>query len=1677
MRKLVRIANLLLAVFLLALATASVSQGEEQPALVTDAWVDAASLNSLGEVVWSQYDSSTGSQQFFSSMRGQLTTDVTSRFSPAVNNMGDMVWSEYSNGYPGGYVLYGRIKGEVVTLANSTNWLGQADINDRGEVVWTQSDNSGESQIYSNLRGQLTSGSLRHDMPSINNRGEIVFRQYDSFQPGPPQIYRIAAASTTPVLVATEGLDYGSSAAINDNGEIFWTVRDNANSTTQIVSSVRGPVLPAPVPSGIFSVDVNSCGDVAYIADEGGGRRLYRLGSNAPCVTYPAGNDTQAEATPVALGDIFTGMVNWDTNNVTDWYRFDASAGDTIYVTANYDTRAPNSFMIGLYDAQGNPVGAYQPGFPVSIISKAAYSGSYYVKVEGGGSRNGYAVSLSKYSENCGAGPCRELLATDVWTGSINSLGEVVWGKYNPEIGTQQFYSSTGRQLPEPMGGSNPVVNNLGDLIWSEYSYGYPGGYLLKGTIRGVPVIIANSADYIGEADLNDRGEVVWSAADSNGTRQVYSNLRGQLTSGPQQHGKPSINNAGDVVCLESDPMQPGPGRIVRIAAGSTVPVVVTTDPRNYRAAAINDSGEMVWAVNTFDNGIPAAQIFSSVRGVIVERVSNDIFTLDVNNCGDIIYSAFDGGLTKLYRFGNSGACTTHPLANDTQSQAAPVGLGDIFTGVVDGSASPFDWYRFKAGAGDTIYVTVNYDNSVPNLLGVGLYDGSGNLVAPAQGIPMKVTFPVGATGTYYLKVEAVAGHVGYAVSLSKYSENCGAGPCRELLADDVWSGSINSLGEVVWGKYNQEIGAQQFFSSTRGQFPAPTGSSNPVVNNMGDMIWSEYSYGYPGGYLLKGTIGGVPVTIANSADYMGEEDLNDRGEVVWSANDANGVRQIYSNLRGQLTAGPQQHGKPSINNAGDVVCVESDPMQPGPGRIVRITAGSSVPVAVTTDQQNYRAAAINDSGEMVWAVAIYGNGAPASQIVSSVRGVVVDRVTSDIFTLDVNNCGDIIYSGFDGGMAKLYRFGNSGACATHPVPNDTQSEATPVALGDIFTGVVDSSANTWDWYRFQAASGDTIYVTVNTDSSAPNLLGVGLYDGQGNLVAPAHGTPLQLTFPVGATGSYYLKVAAGGGRVGYAVSLSKYRQNCGAGPCRELLADDVWSGSINSLGEVVWGKYNQELGAQQFFSTTRGQLPAPPGSSNPIVNNMGDMIWNEYSYGYPGGYLLNGTMAGVPVTIANSANYIGEADLNDRGEVVWSAADDNGIRQIYSNLRGQLTVGPQQHSKPSINNVGDIVFLESDPVQPGPGRILRVAAGSAVPVAVTTDPQHYRAVSINDSGEMVWAVASFDNAIAGWHIVSSVRGELLTDRVGNDLFTLDLNNCGDIIYSTIEGGLARLYRFGNSGGCMAVPERSFSLAVAKVGTGNGEITSSPAGIAVTVTDTMGMAAFGAGTPVTLTATPDAGSRFVGWMGVAGGSEPTCTVMLGQAAKAVAIFEVKPVDTEAPTALAVDTISLPFGTSGTAYNRSLSASGGMPGYTWSVASGSLPDGLTLDPSTGAISGVPDTTGSYAFTVRVADSAGASATASFTINVTTCATAPVSLATLPAAGFNDPFTAYLQAQDDDLIMLQHFFFGSGLTLNRNIRVTLRGGYDCGYTGSTDSSVFNGVLRVQDGTVRVDKLVFR
>ena len=79
--------------------------------------------------------------------------------------------------------------------------------------------------------------------------------------------------------------------------------------------------------------------------------------------------------------------------------------------------------------------------------------------------------------------------------------------------------------------------------------------------------------------------------------------------------------------------------------------------------------------------------------------------------------------------------------------------------------------------------------------------------------------------------------------------------------------------------------------------------------------------------------------------------------------------------------------------------------------------------------------------------------------------------------------------------------------------------------------------------------------------------------------------------------------------------------------------------------------------------------------------------------------------------------------------------------------------------------------------------------------------------------------------------------------------------------------------------------------------------------------------------------------------------------------------------------------ALPAGKYRVAYSYQLTKAGGTTPYTWSISAGALPSGLSLNGTTGLISGTPVVYGNFTFTVRLVDSFGAVVTKATTLVIT------------------------------------------------------------------------------------------
>jgi hypothetical protein len=167
--------------------------------------------------------------------------------------------------------------------------------------------------------------------------------------------------------------------------------------------------------------------------------------------------------------------------------------------------------------------------------------------------------------------------------------------------------------------------------------------------------------------------------------------------------------------------------------------------------------------------------------------------------------------------------------------------------------------------------------------------------------------------------------------------------------------------------------------------------------------------------------------------------------------------------------------------------------------------------------------------------------------------------------------------------------------------------------------------------------------------------------------------------------------------------------------------------------------------------------------------------------------------------------------------------------------------------------------------------------------------------------------------------------------------------------------------------------------------------SSGTTGIIVTLSPTSASLASGATQQFTATVRETSDTRVI-WSASAGTISNTglFTAPLAQTMSAVAVTATSVADpskhasaaitvTPAGTVPVITTTNIPSATAGLPYTTVLLASGGQLPYSWSIVSGTLPQGLQLDGVSGTISGTPAQSGTFAFSAKVTDSSSQSDT--------------------------------------------------------------------------------------------------
>jgi hypothetical protein len=114
--------------------------------------------------------------------------------------------------------------------------------------------------------------------------------------------------------------------------------------------------------------------------------------------------------------------------------------------------------------------------------------------------------------------------------------------------------------------------------------------------------------------------------------------------------------------------------------------------------------------------------------------------------------------------------------------------------------------------------------------------------------------------------------------------------------------------------------------------------------------------------------------------------------------------------------------------------------------------------------------------------------------------------------------------------------------------------------------------------------------------------------------------------------------------------------------------------------------------------------------------------------------------------------------------------------------------------------------------------------------------------------------------------------------------------------------------------------------------------------------------------------------------------------------------------------ITVNPATLPNGNVGTAYNQAVTGSGGTAPYLYTVSSGALPTGLTINNASGVISGSPTTVGTFNFTITATDFNLCPGSRAYTIIIAAagCPVITLSPNVLPAGAVATPYSTTISA---------------------------------------------------------------
>jgi Putative Ig domain len=419
-----------------------------------------------------------------------------------------------------------------------------------------------------------------------------------------------------------------------------------------------------------------------------------------------------------------------------------------------------------------------------------------------------------------------------------------------------------------------------------------------------------------------------------------------------------------------------------------------------------------------------------------------------------------------------------------------------------------------------------------------------------------------------------------------------------------------------------------------------------------------------------------------------------------------------------------------------------------------------------------------------------------------------------------------------------------------------------------------------------------------------------------------------------------------------------------------------------------------------------------------------------------PAGLSLNGAsgvLSGTPTTAATSAFTVTATDGNGRtGSRAFSVTIAAGIAVNPANLPAATVGTPYSQSVSATGGTGSYTFSVTAGTLPA-GLALNATTGAitGTPTSATaatftitatdsnsaTGSRSYTltvnaAITVNPSSLPAGTVA-----VAYSTTISAAGGNgsyTFTVTAGTLPAGLSLNSTSGTVSGTPTTAATSSFTVTATDGNGVPGARAYSITI---GTALAVNPASLPGGSVGVAYNQAVSATGGTGPYTFAVTAGtlpAGLSLNGSTGVLSGTP---------SAAAASSFTITATDSNSATAsrpysfainpaVTVNPASLPNGTVGAAYSQAVTASGGNGSFTYGVSAGSLPAGLSLNPSSGLLSGTPTSAATSSFTVTATDGNGV--TGSRAYSVTIAAGIAVNPATLPSASVGTPYAQTITA---------------------------------------------------------------